>query len=149
MKLIDYRTRRYIRYCYLKTLSVFAMKNRNEDRVRRPKHINELQRMAIDISVKLMVNPSSKLYYDLTTQECYVKNEFDGGNVYVFIESNNVKIINTVFGYDIPMTQDGEQYLISVFRREMSKRRSQFKKEALAKVDFSLHTVLDRINGKI
>lgn len=149
MKLLDYRTRRYIRYYYLKAKSVFAMKNRNEDRVRRPKRVNELQRMALDIAVKLMVNPSSKLYYDLTTQECYVKNESESGTIYVFIESGNVKIINTVFGYDIPMIMEGEQYLISVFRREMAKRRSQFKKEALAKVDFSLHTVLDRINGKL
>ncbi len=132
MKLLDYRTRRYIRYYYLKTMSVFAMNNRNEDRVRRPKRVNELQRMAIDIAVKIMINPTSKLYYDLTTQECYVKNESESGTIYVFIESGNVKIINTVFGYDIPMMIEGEQYLISVFRREMAKRRSQFKKEALA-----------------
>lgn len=149
MKLLNHRSRRYLKLFYLKGYFLFSFKRRADERIKRPTNLNPLQKMAVDISIKVMLNPMSKLYYDITTQECYVKHDMPEGTIYVFIEAMNVKIINTVFGYDIPMTMDAEQYLTHVFRREMAKRRSQFKNEALAKVDFSLHTVLDRINERL
>lgn len=121
---------------------------RREDRIRRPKKISESQNCALDIAIKAIHDPASKLYYDLHTSECYVKREDAGvGTIYVFIESLNIKIINTIFGYDIYIDSESEQFITNVFRKEMTKRRAQFKKEAMSKVDHSLHKVLDRINS--
>lgn len=126
--------------------------NKRSNRSKRPNatKLDKSQSCAIDIAVKTMRHPLSKLYYDLETQECYIKREdAQVGVIYIFIEANNIKIINTVFGYDIPIGNDSEQYLTWIFRKEMAKRRSQFKNEAISKVDFSLHKVLDKINEKL
>jgi len=135
----------------IRIIKFFDFDGTRSERTRRPNiaNLTELQSCAIDIAVKTIRNQMSKLYYDLETQECYVKREDAAGNIYVFIEANNVKIINTVFGYDIPINNHTEQYLTWIFRKEMAKRRAMFKKEALDKVDFSLKTVLDRINEKL
>ena len=139
--------KRKIKWSWLKIKSSTATK-RNDERARRPKKLTESQNCALNIAVKAIHDPASKLYYDLHTQECYVKRDDDTvGTIYVFIESANIKIINTVFGYDIYINADTENYITTVFRKEMAKRRAQFKNEALAKVDHSLHKVLDRINS--
>ena len=141
------RLKRKTKWVWLKVKSVGAGK-RYDERARRPKKLTDSQECALDIAVKAIHDPASKLYYDLHTQECYVKREdAEVGTIYVFIESANIKIINTVFGYDIFINADAENYITTVFRKEMAKRRAQFKKEALAKVDHSLHKVLDRINS--
>ena len=56
-----------------------------------------------------------------------------------------MKTINTVVGYDIQLQDETEQYLSEKFRLELNKRRMLFKKEALEKVDHSLHKTFDRI----
>ena len=53
--------------------------------------------------------------------------------------------INTVVGYDIPLQSETEQYLSEKFRLELNKRRMTFKKEALEKVDHSLHKTFDKV----
>jgi hypothetical protein len=139
--------KRRLKWYWLKLKYGFGSKH-DENKARRPKGLSDSQTCALDIAVKAIHDPASKLYYDITTQECYVKrDDSEVGTIYVFIESQNIKIINTVFGYDIFINSDTENYITTVFRKEMAKRRAQFKKEALAKVDHSLHKVLDRINS--
>lgn len=143
------KTKRYFKWLRLKTKSYFKIKGPGSERHLRPKNLSDTQQCALDIAVKSILNPGSKLYFDIQTQECYVKTEDEtAGTIYVFIEERNLKIINTVFGYDIYINQDTEAYITQLFGKEMSKRRLQFKKEALSKVDFSLHKVLDKLNQK-
>ena len=141
------KVKRRIKWVGLK-IKYSVISKRNDERVKRPNNLSESQSCALDIAIRAIHDPASKLYYDIETQECYVKREdSEVGTIYVFIESQNIKIINTVFGYDIFISQETENYITSFFRKEMSKRRAQFKREALNKVDYSLHKVLDRING--
>jgi hypothetical protein len=143
------KTKRYFRWLRLKTQSYFKIKGPDDKRYTRPKKLSDTQTCALDIAVKSIHDPSSKLYFDMHTQECYVKTEDEKvGTIYVFIEERNLKIINTVFGYDIYIDMESEAYITQLFSKEMSKRRAQFKKEALSKVDHSLHKVLDKLNEK-
>lgn len=144
------KIRRFFTKLRIRIIKIVDYDGSQNERKQRPdiKNLPELQACAVDIAVKTMRNPMSKLYYDLISQECYIKREDVTGNIYVFIESKNVKIIDTVFGYDIPINNRTEEYLTWVFRKELSHRRTMFKKEALSKVDFSLKTVLDKINEK-
>jgi hypothetical protein len=141
------KIRRYFKWLRLKFVKSLRFSGTLEERYKRPKNLNDIQTCSVDIAVKSIHNPNSKLYYDIVTQECYVKTEDEKvGTIYVFLESQNIKIINTVFGYDIFIDEPTESYVFGVFRKEMSKRRAQFKKEALLKVDYSLHKVLDKLN---
>jgi hypothetical protein len=108
--------------------------------------MTESERTATAIYIKLLFDPGTKLYYDLHTQECYLRSE--DSTLFVFLEQMNVKIINTVYGYDVPISRETESYLLEKFRREMAIRRLQFKKEALSKVEHSLEGTLEKLNQK-
>lgn len=110
---------------------------------RKPKSITPNQKTAVSIYIKVLHDPTSKLYYDLTTQECYIRS--GDSSLYLFLEENNLKIINSVYGYDVAIGQQLEAYLGEKFRREMSVRRLAFKNEALSRVSHSLDKTLEKI----
>jgi hypothetical protein len=140
------KIRRRLRWFLLYMKASFNGK-RKDDRMKPSKNLTDAQRTAVTITAKTMLSPDAKLYYNMQSHECYIyRKSEDDSSLYIFIESGNIKIINTVFGYDINIDSDTEQYLTNIFTREMAKRRAQFKKEALAKIEFSLHKVLDKIN---
>jgi len=140
------KLRRKLKWFVLYMKSMFNS-DRRENRIKPSKNLTDAQRTAVTITAKTMLSPDSKLYYNMQSHECYIyRKDSDDSSLYIFIESGNIKIINTVFGYDINIDQNTEQYLTNIFTREMAKRRSNFKKEALAKIEFSLHKVLDKID---
>jgi hypothetical protein len=104
------------------------------------------EKTAYSIFMKLLLDPTSKLYYDLHTSECYIRSE--DATLYIFLEANNIKVINSVYGYDVPIGRDLEAYLTERFRREMAIRRSKFKAEALKKIEHSLETTLEKLKQK-
>lgn len=111
------------------------------------KNLTDAQLTAVTITKKTILSPDSKLYYNTENHECYIyrKGENDT-SLYIFIEAGNIKIINTVFGYDISIDSNTEQYVTNIFSRELAKRRAQFKNEALSKIEHSLHKVLEKIS---
>jgi hypothetical protein len=120
---------------------------RRDDRIKLRSGLTDAELTAVTITKKAIFNPDSKLYYNTQTHECCVYRKYENEtSLYIFIESGNIKIINTVFGYDISIDSNTEHYITNIFSRELAKRRAQFKREALAKVEFSLHKVLDKIN---
>lgn len=106
-----------------------------------PKNINEQEKTVISIVQQLLPLKESELYVDPMTQECYISN----GNYYIFIECPRIRIINSVFGYDVYVSVQVEAYLIKIFMDELTKRRSAFKLHVMSKVDKNLHTILDDI----
>lgn len=141
-----YKVKSWFKRVFFKTKRIFKMGGRVE-RHRRPKNLNESQNIAVDITVKTILNATSILSYDPETHECYI--EGSNGTLFIFIESRNIKIINTVFGYDIPISIPTENYVTYVFRREVTKRRMKFKKAALDKIEFSLQKALNRISREL
>ena len=110
-----------------------------------PKKLSESEETAKDIFTLLLVRPETKLYYDLKTAECYVRSE--DSSVYIFLESRNLKIINSVYGYDVNISQELESYLIHKFEKELYKRRLSFKEEALSKIEHSLESTLNKLKN--
>jgi hypothetical protein len=113
---------------------------------KRPKKMTHAEETACQIFASVLRNKGSKLYYDIHTQECYLRSE--DAAIYVFLEARNVKIINSVFGYDVNISSELEGYLLEKFIREMTIRRKAFKTEALSKVNHSLDLTLDRVQNK-
>ena len=62
---------------------------------KRPKKMTHSEETACQIFTTVLRNKGSKLYYDIHTQECYLRSE--DAAIYVFLEARNVKIINSVF----------------------------------------------------
>lgn len=112
-------------------------------RTRRPQKMSESERTATEIFQLLIHRSDSKLYYDLKTSECYIRSE--DGSLFIFLEERNIKIINSVYSFDVNISSDLEAYLTERFERELAIRRRQFKKEALAKVEHSLENTLNKI----
>lgn len=133
------RIKRKISVFYMRSFRPFA----KEKSIKKPKKLTESESMASEIFLTLLHNKDSKLYYDIQTQECYISS--GDRTVFVFLEACNVKVINSVFGYDVHIRQDLEGYLLEKFIREMSIRRNTFKKEVLSKINHSLDSTLSKI----
>lgn len=113
------------------------------DNPRRPKQMCYSEKSALTIFMRILRLPDTKLYYDIKTQECYLKSE--EYQLYLFLEERNIKVINSVFGYDVRLSQELEAYMSDQFIQEMAVRRSAFKAEALNKVDHSLELTVERV----
>ena len=105
---------------------------------KKPKKLNEQEGTVISIVEKLLLKSDTELYLDPKTQECYLSNE----KYYVFIESSRVRVINSVFGYDVYISGEVELYLVHIFMLEVSKRRSEFKSNVISKVNKNLNSIL-------
>lgn len=105
---------------------------------KKPKKLNEQEGTVISIVEKLLPKSDTELYLDPKTQECYLSNE----KYYVFIESSRVRVINSVFGYDVYISGEVELYLVHIFMLEVSKRRSEFKSNVISKVNKNLNSIL-------
>jgi hypothetical protein len=107
------------------------------------KNITESERVGVAIFINLLSQQSSELYYDIETSECYIKSE--DNSLFLFLEKGNLKVINSIFGYDVAVHEETEGYLTEKFKKELNKRRLQFKNEALEKVDHSLHKTFEKL----
>jgi hypothetical protein len=134
------RFRRVLTTSYLRIIRSFK-----DRKVKKPSKLLDTEQTACEIFLTILHNKDSKLYYDIQTQECYISS--GDKTLFVFLESNNVKIINSVFGYDVHIRGELESYLLEKFIAEMSKRRNAFKKEVLSKINHSLDSTLDRIKS--
>jgi hypothetical protein len=139
------------RYIFKRTKLFFAKLSRTHKDggriTKRPKKMTHSEETACQIFTTVLRNKGSKLYYDIHTQQCYLRSE--DAAIYVFLEARNVKIINSVFGYDVNISSELEGYLLEKFIREMTIRRKTFKTEALSKVNHSLDVTLDRVKNKL
>lgn len=133
------RLRRKFTVFYLRLFKSFGQ----DKRIKRPKKLTESEDTASEIFLTILHNKDSKLHYDIQTQECYISSS--DKTIFVFLEAGNVKIINSVFGYDVHIRSELEGYLLDKFIREMSIRRNAFKKEVLSKINHSLDSTLNRI----
>ena len=136
------RLRRILIVTYLRMFRSFG----KEKKLTKPKKLTESENTACDIFLAILHNKDSKLYYDIQTQECYISS--GDKTLFVFLEAGNVKIINSVFGYDVHIRQDLEAYLLEKFIREMAIRRNAFKREVLSKINHSLDSTLTRIKDE-
>jgi len=108
--------------------------------------MSESEETAKDIFMFLLVRSETKLYYDLKSAECYIRSE--DCSVYIFLEERNIKIINSVYGYDVSISIELEAYLSRKFEQELYKRRQTFKAEALSKVEHSLENTFQSLRTK-
>jgi len=133
--------RRFIKRAYVK----WARGSRQNSNYPRPKRLNSEETLALDIWLKICHTPSSLLLYDPEKYECYAILQDEEHPVYLFLEANRMKIINSTVGYTVQLDSKCEQWCSSIFLREVGKRRKALKRNALGRVVHSLEGLYDVI----
>jgi hypothetical protein len=118
---------------------------RRDQRISKPK-MTETESQAARIWQKVVHQKESDLMYNPQTHEAYAQWDSANGTIYLFLESGNLRVINTVVGYDIRLSSHVEQYCANIFTREVAKRRAKFRKNAESKVTHSLDSLETRLN---
>ena len=117
-------------------------------KVRRPVGLAPEVDTALRIWTRVVHEEDSELLYNPVTQECYAEWVDSNNPVYLFLESGRLRIVNTVIGYDVHLKQAEEDWCTECFKREVNRRRSEFKRIALGKVMHSLDDLEVRLNRK-
>jgi len=117
--------------------------------MRYPQRLTVEEKQALSIWTMVVHEESSELMYNPQTYESYAEYHGAGGPVYLFLESRNMRIVNSVVGYDVRLSQQGEEWASHVFNREIHKRRSIFKAEVNSKVRHSLEALEERLRENI
>jgi len=113
---------------------------------KKPKNLSETEESVFSIFVRTLNEKDSQLYIDPQTGECYLANSTE--TLIMFLEAGNVKIINTIFGYDVTISPKLSHYLAHRFIKELHKRRMAFKETALSRVTQSLDVTLSKLKRK-
>lgn len=123
-----------------------AFRPSNSQTIRKPKEteLNEQERIILKIFLKVLLDEETNLHYDMVGHECYLKSK--KFSLYLFLEHNKVKVINTIYGYDVTICNELYTFLLDKFGKQMTLRRKKFKNEALAKVEHSLDDTLKKLN---
>lgn len=103
------------------------------------------EEQAVRIWTRVIHQSDSDLMYNPQTHDAYALWEAPTGTVYLFLESGNLRVINTVVGYDIRLSMRVEQWCSTVFTREVAKRRNRFRINAESKVVHSLDSLETRL----
>jgi len=140
------KTKWWVKKIKITFMKFFRNLSDSDKRLKKPKKINSEENHAISIWSMLTHNHSSELFYNPENHECYVEYTGDGGPVYIFLESRNMRIINTTVIYDIRLSAETEQWCTKIFNRELNKRRTHFKNEAFSKANNSLERLHSRLN---
>ena len=118
-------------------------------KVRRPLSMSTETDTALRIWLRVINAEDSELLYNPVTQECYAEWVDVNNPVYLFLESGRLRIVDTVICYDVFLKQGEEDWCTECFKREVNRRRSEFKMIALGKVMHSLDNLELRLNDKL
>jgi len=116
------------------------------ENTKKPQYVSKEEEQALRIWSTLVHRKSSELLYNPATSECFVEWKNDDNYVFLFLESNNLRIVNTVVGYDIPLSQSAEAWCSGIFSKEVNHRRLAFKHRAIQKATHTLDALETRIH---
>jgi hypothetical protein len=94
--------------------------------------------VAVRIWKRVIRQPESVLIYNPKTDECFAEWIDPACPVYLFLENSRIRIVNTVVGYDVALDPLTTDWCFRFFTREINRRRTEFKRDALSKVAHSL-----------
>jgi hypothetical protein len=138
---------RVTRRLFKKMWLFFAKASQTRDaRIKKPKKLIKDEARAIEIWESICHYTDTVLEYNPKIEECYAEWADDEHPVYVFLEARKLRIVNSIIGYDVELSPHSHQWCTQVFYRELHKRRSNKKAEALDRVVHSLDTLIKDIN---
>ena len=134
-------SRFFSRYCWI----IWGRLSRIRVPHRRPSKTSSEEDGVIALWTRVCHLPQSQLLYNPATSESFA--HLSGEHpLWLFLESRQMRVINAVAGYDVPLSSDVEAWCLGVFSREVNRRRTRFKEEALRGVSHSLSDLLAQVN---
>lgn len=118
-------------------------------RLKKPSRMTVAEEQAVRLWKRIVVDSASTLLYQPEKYECFAEWSGPEGHIYLFLEEHNLRVINTVVGYDVRLSSEVEGWCSDIFYREVSKRRRRFRAEAEAKVTLSLDTLEHRLTASL
>jgi hypothetical protein len=107
------------------------------------KEINANQRKAISICISIINNPTSELLMSKLSDKRYIKN----GDYFIIIEENNIRIVNHVYCYDVPVHGHKIENLKDLFDNRINAIQLEMENEIMKNVKNSLEIVLHNIKN--
>jgi hypothetical protein len=132
---------RKLRIWYIRNTAM----NTNSTRVKRPVNCNAEVSAAFRIWNHVIHSKNAILMYDPVTSESLVEYSIDNTPIYLFLESRRLRIINSITGYDVSLTESERLWCEQNFKRELHIRRLRFKTKALNKIV----NTLERLERKV
>jgi len=117
----------------------------NSTKVKRPINCSPEVLTAIRIWNHVIHSKNSTLMFDPVTGESLVEYSIDNTPIYLFLESRRLRIINSITGYDVSLTESERLWCEQNFKRELHIRRLRFKTKALNKIV----NTLERLERKV
>lgn len=120
-------------------------KRRKSETPTLPSKITHQEKQMVNIFKELLYHKNTSLEYNAKTKVMGLFLESEDVFYHIYIYDDNVRIINTVHGYDTPITKRIREYLMDYFKR---KQDSNFKikmDKANAKVNHSMDTILEKL----
>lgn len=112
-------------------------------RVRPPKTQTPTEEAISSIFLALLRSSETTLLVDIETSDHFIIN--DKHALFISLERDKIQIINSVFGWDLEISETLFHFLHARFRKELTKRRQALKTEALSKQKHSLQQTANRL----
>ena len=104
--------------------------------------LDESQKKAFSICIKMINHPNSELLTSMLSEKRYMKN----GDYFVIIGMHDIKIVNHVYSYDIPLMGSKITNLKRLFDNKIDASRLAMEAEILSNVKHSLEDIKNNIN---
>lgn len=139
-KKLSRRIKRRLHVTVMRTLFL----PKHQEKIDFPRKFVASEETAVKLFLAVLENPGTTLMYDTDPEECLL--ESADKTLYLFFTPSNIKIVNTVVGYDIHLQPRVELFLRQKFKAQLKKRIRIFKSEATKKVQVSLQKTLDKVS---
>lgn len=133
------RLKLFLKYRYARK-KIKILKSLNDDNKK-----NREQLLATQIVKIISSNSNSKILIAPISNKYYIINN----DIFIIVESNMISIINSVYHYDIYMTQAMTSSIIKFLNRIIERRIFKTEKEIKSKVEKSLEHILIDLPFKI
>jgi len=106
---------------------------------------SETQKVALSICRKLIKDETSVLLIAPKSNKKYIENEkFD---IFIVIDGDEISIINHVYNYIIKLSYRDNIRINHFFDHETEVRRNEYEQVIKNRIEYSLHTILDKIGN--
>lgn len=110
-----------------------------------PRDASDIQKTCIEIFKYVLHNKHAELDFDKKSGELIISLRDADSRFYIVLEDNNIQIINTVHGYDEPITNAIHEHLMWLFENKQNIEFMRKKNDIKAKVSHSMNIILEKV----
>ena len=140
MNQIYFRALRWFKYRYARTYLKLPKLERSLNLL----ELNDEQISGLQLVRLLAHNPTSEILMAPISDRYYLRN----GEIFIVIDINRISIINSIYHYDIYVSETLGNYLIRFLRKVIEKRRIRMEREMKSKITKSLSIIVNEIQAE-